>query len=121
MGTTTKERLANYTKRRIKELPYHDGEVFYIQSMTEVERAEFNDSLLNKEGEIDQAAAAKAARRLICMCLVEQDGTAVFVPGVDEEKLNNVDAALTMFLREAIDDHCGLRPKTKDIDSPKKS
>ncbi len=122
--TTTREKLAGFTKRRIKKLEYSDGEikeVFYIQSMTEVERAEFNESMLSKTGDIDPAAAKMMARKLICMCLVEEDGANVFVPGIDEKQLDNIDSSLTIFLREAIDDHCGLRPRKIDVDDPKKS
>ena len=122
--TTTKEKLAKFRQRRIKRLEYNkDGatEVFYIQSMTEVERADFNESFLSKTGELDPEKTKLIARKLICMCLVEEDGTNVFIPNIDEPQLNELDSNLTIFLREAIDNHCGLVPKKMDADDPKKS
>jgi len=109
-----KETLEKFKVRRIKELTAPTGDKFWIQSITELERAEFNESMFNEKNEINSKEASAATRKLIVRCLVEEDGTSVYLPG-QENELENVDSLITMFLREEIDDHCGLQPKTVDL------
>ena len=79
---------------------------FRIRSMTEGERGTIEASVLYAD---DRAAAAKLLKpRLICACLVDDDGDRIF-SDADLDAITGLDSSVTSALADAIEQHCGIK------------
>lgn len=98
-------------KRRFKEvvLPV-SGHRVRIQSLTEREVSEFQAAMLAKKGQgLRKDKLIDANRRLIALCLVDQDGNR-FVTDRHMRQMANWDSADTSTLYGECTEHCGLDP-----------
>jgi hypothetical protein len=99
--TITREALLGKTSRRYKDVVIH-GESYRIQSLTELERTQYEIALQGKKG----FAFEKARRLFVCKCLVDADGKRLLLDS-DEEQLKNVDGGLIGLLYSEAQEHCG--------------
>lgn len=107
MSLTTKDALLGFTQTRyhaIQVEPYGD---FRIRSLTERDRTKFEEGLLNKRGAVNEDHLLSSRRRLIGMCLVDQDGN-LLLAEADIDKLAELDGKLTGALYDACLEHCGF-------------
>lgn len=74
----SREGLLQKTKRRYVEVQLPSGGTARLQSLNELERAEYNSSLLDKKGELDRDKLTYGTMMLLCRMLVDQDNKRMF-------------------------------------------
>jgi len=99
----SREQFLAKTSRRYKDLSVN-GDSYRIQSLTELERTEYEIALQGKKG----FAFEKARRLFVCKTLVDADGKRLLEDN-DEEQLKNVDGGLVGLLYEEAQAHCGYK------------
>ena len=107
MTFITREQLCNTNKRRYLDVDLTDGKTCRIRSLMEDEKAGFETSLLNKNGNTVKARLRESRRRMICLCMVDENNDVLF--RVDEfEALSKVDGLVLQTIYNACMKHCGF-------------
>ena len=106
MTTTSRDELLRGPCRRHRDVAVN-GSQFRIQSLTEREKSRFETALLSKSGGVAKARLQDATRRLLVLCLVDDDGHRLLEDG-DVDALGDVDGAITSGLYTACREHCGF-------------
>tara|TARA_Y100000814_G_scaffold146405_1_gene106338 strand:+ start:359 stop:751 length:393 start_codon:yes stop_codon:yes gene_type:complete len=104
----TRELLLGFTKRRYRE-ECIAGINWRLKSLTEGEKARFEQSCLNKKGMVRD----DARRRLLILMLVDDDGDQLLLD-TDVRLLAELDAAVTQRLFEVAMEHAGFQPDDVD-------
>jgi len=66
------------TKRRYIDVELPSGGTARLQSLTELERSEYNSGLLDKKGEIDKEKLTLGTVMLVCKMLVDSENNRMF-------------------------------------------
>jgi len=104
----SREQLLGMTERRYKDLDDIIGGV-RIRSLSEAEKSDYEVSVLTNDGKFAAAKIRRQKRRLIVMCLVDENNNRLLRDS-DEKQLEAVDGAITSRLYEACREHCGFEP-----------
>lgn len=106
-GYTSRDAFLGARKRRYRDIILPDGSKLRIQSITERERSEWESHVKVKRGQITRESLVMLRARLICLCVVDEDGNPLFRPD-DASQMLSVDSAITNRLFEACQEHCGI-------------
>jgi hypothetical protein len=85
MALGIRDLLAQRGARRFQHFRLSDGTEICVRSLAERERSEFEASLFDSKGAVLKDKMMSARRRLVCMCLVDENKNPVY--RVDEEHL----------------------------------
>lgn len=75
----SRDGLLQKSKRRYVDVLLPSGGTARLQSLTELERSEYNSSLLDKRGELDREKLTYGTMMLLCRMLVDQDNKRMFL------------------------------------------
>ena len=105
----TRNELLGLTKRRFKTIDIPELDLtFRIQSLTEREKSEYETALLTKTGRgVSRERLTDAARRLMVLCLVDDDNNRLLEPG-DVNALSQLDAIVAAKIYNECQTHCGF-------------
>ena len=104
-GHGTRDEVLGLAIRRYRTVNLY-GKRFRICSLTEDEKAAYEASILAGDG-LDVDGLLSARRRLLCMCLVDGDGSPLF--NIDEnDKLGTMDGRAMSRLVDAVRDWAGF-------------
>jgi hypothetical protein len=81
-----------------------------IRSLTELERTQFENSRFGRDGKLIPGRIEDSKARLICLCLVDDDGKQLLKAG-DEQAVLSLDSADTGALYDACWEHVGFEVK----------
>lgn len=96
-------------KRRYKNIPLPaSGLTARIQSLMEGEKEAYESAIYTKGREIARDKFENSRRRLIVLCLVDEDGQRT-LSDADLDQLRNLDGADVAHLAEACLIHCGFK------------
>lgn len=102
-----REALLQKTRRRYIDVDLPSGGCARLQSLSELERAEYNASLLDKKGEIDRNKLTYGTMMLLCKMLVDGDGKRLFLDH-EYETLASIDSLDMEVLGEEGRKHIGF-------------
>jgi hypothetical protein len=102
-----REGLLQKTNRRYIEVELPSGGKARLQSLTELERAEYNSSLLDKKGELDKAKLTYGTMMLLCRMLVDGDNKRIFLDH-EHEILAGIDSLDMEVLGDEARKHIGF-------------
>ena len=111
---TTRDMLLGKFERRFVTFTV-DGLQLRARNLNEGEKAQFEAGSVTEEGKVNLAAIQSQRRRLIQLCLVDDDGQQLLNHKGDLEALKQLDAAVTTQIFEACRKHCGF-----DVEDPAK-
>lgn len=103
----SRDGLLQKTKRRYVEVQLPSGGVARLQSLTELERSEYNSSLLDKKGELDREKLTFGTMMLLCRMLVDQDNKRMFLDH-EHEILASIDSLDMEVLGDEARKHIGF-------------
>jgi hypothetical protein len=104
--------FAAASKVRYVRVPIGDR-FAYLRSLPESERAKWDSSALDENGEVDRERMLTRRARLLAMILVDKTGKRLF--GDDDwPKLSNVDGAITSKLFTSAVKHLGLNDQSAE-------
>jgi hypothetical protein len=102
-----REGLLQKTKRRYIEVELPSGGKARLQSLSELERAEYNSSLLDKKGDIDKSKLTFGTMLLLCRMLVDGEDKRLFLDH-EYELLASIDSLDMEVLGEEARKHVGF-------------
>lgn len=105
-GLGTKAALLAATNRRYRDVRVA-GTLWRLQSLTEGERSRYERAVWAATGADRDALMASAKRRLLVLCLVDEQGRRLLHDD-DADALEVVDGAITGALFDAASAHIGL-------------
>jgi len=106
-NTVSQEDLLAMTKRRYDYVNVSGGKQVRIQSLSELEKSDFETELMKKKGEgLSLARLRHARQRLIALTAVNDEGALLF--NGDATGLNDVDGAITALIYDRARSHCGF-------------
>jgi hypothetical protein len=120
MTIANREALLKLCKRRYAtvDIPERDITV-RIQSLSENEKSQYETCLIAKNGKgIMRERLQDATRRLLALCIVDDNGDRIFTDG-DLSELANLDAFVSSRIYDACQEHCGFNKG--DIDETVKN
>lgn len=103
----SREGLLQKTKRRYVEVELPSGGTARLQSLSELERSEYNSSLLDKKGDIDKTKLTFGTMLLLCRMLVDSDDKRLFLDH-EYELLASIDSLDMEVLGEEARKHVGF-------------
>ena len=104
--------FAAASKVRYVRVPIGDR-FAYLRSLPESDRAKWDSSALDENGEVDRDRMLTRRALLLAMILVDKTGKRLFADD-DWEKLSSVDGAITSKLFTAAVKHLGLNDQSED-------
>jgi hypothetical protein len=111
----SRDQLLAKRARRYREVTLSSGDVARLQSLTELERSEYNMSLLDKKGDVNKKALTKATRMLLVKMLVDADGNRMFFDHEDD-LLADIDSLDMEILGDAAREHIGFTRKEESLE-----
>jgi hypothetical protein len=93
--------------RRFKVVPLADGNQVRIRNLTELEKAEFEASVLTDKGDLSSRLLRKHRMRLIVACVCDDQGNQVLTDA-DLPAIGAKDGAITTQLADECRKHCGF-------------
>jgi len=105
-GTIDRDTLLGSFQRRYRTVETLFGQV-RIRNMTEREKADFEAGGITADGKINLRHIRNQRRRLVAFSVVDDQGVPLLQPG-DEDRLGDIDAAVTTAIFEAAREHCGF-------------
>lgn len=103
----SREGLLQKSKRRYLDVSLPSGGTARLQSLTELERSEYNSSLLDKKGELDREKLTYGTMMLLCRMLVDQDNKRMFLDH-EHEILASIDSLDMEILGDEARKHIGF-------------
>ena len=103
----SRDGLLQKTKRRYTEVNLPSGGVARLQSLTELERSEYNSSLLDKKGDLDREKLTYGTMMLLCRMLVDNDNKRMFLDH-EHEILASIDSLDMEVLGDEARKHIGF-------------
>lgn len=103
----SREGLLQKSKRRYLDVLLPSGGIARLQSLTELERSEYNSSLLDKRGELDREKLTYGTMMLLCRMLVDQDNKRMFLDH-EHEILASIDSLDMEVLGDEARKHIGF-------------
>jgi hypothetical protein len=109
MKIASRDALIQLCQRRYAEIELSDvGVVVRIQSLSEKEKSDYETVLISKNGRgILKDRLADATRRLIALCVVDENDKRVFTDN-DLSVISSMDAAVASRIYDACQEHCGF-------------
>lgn len=107
MSVLGREALLAKKQRRYITVDLPSGGTAKLQSLTELERAEYNTSLLDKKGELDRDRLTFGTAMLLCRMLVDDDGKRLFLDS-EYEELATIDSLDMEVLGDEARRHIGF-------------
>jgi len=108
MSLLKREELLSRNKRRYKDVQLPGGGEWRIQSLSELEKADYENWVLNKKTNMASTDKLRVARQqLIVLCSVDDKGERVFGPA-DRGAIGEIDSAVTACLNDAIREWIGF-------------
>lgn len=105
----TREQFLQRAKRRFKKVTLPVSQLTVrIQNLMEFEKEAYETETLSRQGEIRHDKLISARRRLIVLCLVDEDGNPI-LSEADLEALKDLDGADMAFLQDECTVHCGFK------------
>lgn len=105
----TREQFLLPAKRRFKDLTLPvSGHSMRIRNLMESEKEAYEAELLNPKGGVKFDKLKSGRRRLVQLCLVDQEANLLLEPK-DVDKLSQLDGADMAFLQEECMVHCGFK------------
>ncbi len=120
MTIASREALLKLCERRYStvEIPERDISI-RIQSLSEAEKSQYETCLIAKNGRgIMRERLQDATRRLIALCVVDEDGKRIFSDS-DLSAIANLDSYISSRIYDACQEHCGFNKG--DIDETVKN
>tara|TARA_R100001230_G_C5583107_1_gene101438 strand:- start:131 stop:529 length:399 start_codon:yes stop_codon:yes gene_type:complete len=120
MTIASREALLKLCERRYStvEIPERDISI-RIQSLSEAEKSQYETCLIAKNGRgIMRERLQDATRRLIALCVVDEDGKRIF-SNSDLSAIANLDSYISSRIYDACQEHCGFNKG--DIDETVKN
>jgi len=114
MSILSREQFAEFGKRRYVEVELPQGKV-RLQSLTEMERGDFNAEMLDDEGKVDKESTKAGTAKLLVRMIVDEQGILVFHAN-EWPVIAAWDSLITEQLGDAARKHIGF-----DRDNEKKS
>jgi len=102
-----RELLLGKTARRYVEAELPSGGKVKLQSLTELERSEYNAGLLDKKGELDKQKLTYGTAMLLVRMLVDDEGKRLFLDH-EYEVLANIDSLDMEVLGDVARRHVGF-------------
>lgn len=105
----SRDDLLTPSKRRFRDvtLPV-SGQRVRIRSLMESEKEAFEAEMLTRDGSTSKARLRDARRRLVVLCLVDENGDPLLQPG-DVDALSSLDGADVGHLADEIQVHVGFK------------
>ncbi len=116
--TLTREALSRTADRRYKHETLSNGMVARIQSITEEEKSAYEAIAYDAEGKFQTARMRLRRRKLLQLCLVDDDGNRIYEPKDVPSMV--MDGGIASELFDACVEHCGI-DLTRDPDAQKKT
>ena len=120
MTIASREALLKLCERRYStvEIPERDISI-RIQSLSEAEKSQYETCLIAKNGRgIMRERLQDATRRLIALCVVDEEGKRIFLDS-DLSAIANLDSYISSRIYDACQEHCGFNKG--DIDETVKN
>ncbi len=120
MTIANREALLKLCKRRYATVDIPERNITVrIQSLSENEKSQYETCLIAKNGKgIMRERLQDATRRLLALCIVDDNGNRIFTDG-DLSELANLDAFVSSRIYDACQEHCGFNKG--DIDETVKN
>jgi hypothetical protein len=106
MSFLTREKLLLSTQRRYTEVDLPDGKV-RLQSLTDLERGEYNSEMLHDDGSVDKEAVKSGTAKLLVRMMVDEEGVLLFHKE-EWPVIANMDSLVTEKLGDAAREHVGF-------------
>jgi hypothetical protein len=103
----TREQLLEKSKRRFLDVTLSDGSVAKLQSITEIERAEYNSEMLTADGSVDKEQFKYGTAKLLARMLVDESGKRMFHDS-EWELIAELDSLFTEEIGDAARKHIGF-------------
>jgi len=103
----TKDQFLGSFRRTFREVETPIG-TLRIRNLTEGEKQEFEAGSLKADGKLNLSFVRSQRRRLVALCLVDDDGQPLLTDASDVARLKDVDAAVIVRLFDAATEHCGF-------------
>jgi hypothetical protein len=104
--TLTREALAKTAERRYRLYTCKNGLVARIQSITEEEKSAYEAIAYDNEGKFQTARMRLRRRKLLQLCLVDDNGKQLFTP--QDVPGMKMDGGIASELFDVCVEHCGL-------------
>jgi len=120
MTIASREALLKLCERRYSTVEIPEREIsIRIQSLSEAEKSQYETCLIAKNGRgIMRERLQDATRRLIALCVVDEDGKRIFSDS-DLSAIANLDSYISSRIYDACQEHCGFNKG--DIDDTVKN
>ena len=109
MKLASRDQLVALCQRRYIEIEIPEANLnVRLQSLSEKEKSDYETKLISKNGRgILKDRLADATRRLICLCVVDENGNRLFQDS-DLDVIANMDSFVSSRIYEACQEHCGF-------------
>lgn len=108
----TKELLRGKCERRYLDTEL-DGIPLRIRSITDAELSDFESQFVRSNGKMNEVALAERRKRMIALCLVDDDGKRLYA---NANELGDLDGGFALQLFSLCESHCGTdRRKAVDL------
>lgn len=110
MTIANRNALLKLCQRRYIDLTIGDrGITVRLQSLSEKEKSTYETQLIAKSGKgILRERLQDATRRLIALCLVDENNERVFVTDSEIEKIGDLDSFVSSKIYDACQEHAGF-------------
>ncbi len=103
----SRDALLGKTARRYMTVDLPGGEKARIQSLTELEKSEFEFAVISTKGKALRSKMVIARRTLVVLCLVDNDGKRI-LSDADLDALAQIDGAVISAIYDEARIHCGF-------------
>jgi len=107
VAVLTRDQLLGQCERRYRDVELPGGGSVRIRSLSEKEKSAYETELMTGKGTFRRSRLDDAKRRLMVLCLVDEDGQPLLQRG-DTAALENLDGAVTSHIYDEIREHCGF-------------
>ena len=108
LKTATREDIDKLPKRRFVYVPITGGLRVRLRSLSELEKSEYEGSIMSKRGGINIDKLLYSRQRLIALTAVDEDGKLLYDPDGDLTKLNGLDGLVSVIVWDKARAHCGF-------------
>lgn len=112
MSFLDRSALLGKRERRYREVELPSGGKVRLQSLTELERSEYNSELLDKKGEVDRKKLTFGTALLLVRMLVDENGKRLFMDN-EYEELSGIDSLDMEILGDEARKHVGFDYETR--------
>ena len=103
----TREQILEKSKRRYREVELSTGGTIRLQSLTEIERGEYNSEMLTDDGSVDKEQLKLGTAKLLVRMIVDESGKTMFYE-TEWPLIAELDSLVTEEVGDAARDHIGF-------------